>query len=84
MRTAPVAIIAFRPAVLPVFDPRWKDKCLSCANRVDRATAKRQLAIQCSKGAAINGGRKERRQDCIDVRADGGACGPDAVLWRAA
>jgi hypothetical protein len=81
--TAPVAIIAFRPAVLPVFDPRWKDKCLSCANRVDRATAKRRIAMQCSRGTKVSGGHDTRRQDCIDMRTSG-ACGPDAVLWRAA
>lgn len=82
MRTAPVAIIAFRPAVLPVFDPSWKTKCLSCANRVQRAPAKRHLTMQCSQGTKISGADKTRPQDCIDMRA--GACGPDAVLWRAA
>ena len=82
MRTAPVAIIAFRPAVLPVFDPRWKDKCLTCANCQKHQSPQNSIAFRCAAGELERSAGKMVREHCYDMRV--GACGPDAVLWMVA
>jgi len=70
--TFPTAI-RFTPAALPVFDPAWKARCLTCANVRQKGTT-----LQCAVVKAPDSYRWPAH--CIDARD--GACGPTAVLWQ--
>lgn len=78
MRTAPVAVIQFAPAVLPVFDPSWKAKCRTCSGFSDVATGMRCTTVV---PEAQDWSRKWLVY-CIEARE--GECGPEAKLWEKA
>jgi hypothetical protein len=85
MRWAPVATWRIAPAVLPVFDDSWKAECRTCSHlraltRSERARSYYTI-MHC---AALGEPHRNNPLSCIDARAEGGACGPDADLHRPA
>ena len=91
MKTAPVARL-FAPAVLPVFDDSWKNKCATCVHlhigpsRVEMRC--RVVTMEDVRPAAFPGPRWKHLKGpaigayCIDAREEGKPCGPEARLWN--
>lgn len=80
MICAPVATF-FGAAVLPVFDPAWKDKCLTCRSLFKGIGREGETMLICAQFVP---GHSQAHAYCIDSRAEAGPCGPDASLWVAA
>jgi hypothetical protein len=58
-----------RSAVLPVFDPQWKDKCQQCKHLV--VSKNEEMMCYPLMGLA-----------CIDAVSDAHLCGPDRKLFQ--
>ena len=56
-------------------------KCGSCAYRVNEL--RRQITPYEAGATMVCLHKAVVREDCAKVRAQGGACGPDAALWTA-
>ena len=84
MKWAPCASTP-HAAVLPVFDPTWKDKCLACGNLTARprnvGTRKEHTMMHCAAIKGHDERGKYARTNCIDARSEGGPCGEQAVLF---
>jgi hypothetical protein len=92
MKTAPVARL-FAPAVLPVFDDSWKDKCATCVHLHCappspewRCQKVKMEDVRPKKPTGL--GWKHLKGPaigayCIDAREEGKPCGPEARLWEA-
>jgi len=91
MKTAPVARL-FAPAVLPVFDDSWKNKCYTCTHLHHEPPLP---GWRCRK-TPMEDVRPEKPTGlgwqhlkgpaigayCIDAREEGKPCGPEARLWE--
>jgi hypothetical protein len=66
--------------MLPVFDPSWKSACESCIH----VRPMGEYGMRCAAVPLPTSSGKHQRgligKFCIDVREEGAACGPDAVL----
>jgi hypothetical protein len=91
MKTAPVARL-FAPAVLPVFDDSWKDKCATCVH-LNRGPSSsewrcRKTTMEDVRPKKPTGLGWQHLKGpaigayCIDAREERKPCGPDARLWN--
>lgn len=84
MKWAPVASTP-HAAVLPVFDPTWKDKCLACdklvAHHNAKGTKNEHTMLHCAATIPEGGRTLFHKSACIDARDDDGPCGPGALLF---
>ena len=70
--------IMFRPAVLPPFDPSWKQHCRSCTH------CSQTIGDEGRSGLGHTIMRCARSDEfCIYAREAGGTCGPGASGWLA-
>ena len=79
MKFGPCVEVIYAPASLPVFDRTWKEKCLACAHL---APTDDLYAMRCT--ALIGRSRRNSQAPVYCISARDGACGPDAVLFKAA